>query len=101
MHRQFPTFEDDLHEQLQNPEFAKAFDEAKRELAFAASLIQAREKRGLTQVALAQQMNSKQPMIARWEKGQVPQVPSLMSLANVLNAQIVIAPNQRILIETL
>jgi ribosome-binding protein aMBF1 (putative translation factor) len=101
MRRKYPSFEEDLQEQLQNPEFSAAFKEAKRELEFATSLIHARELRGLTQTALAERLNSKQPMVARWEKGQVPQVPSLKALAHVLNAKIVITPNEKILIETL
>jgi len=101
MAREYPSFDQDLQEQLHEPEFAAAYYEAKRELAFASSLIRAREVRGLTQTLLAEKLDSKQPMIARWERGQVPQVRSLKALANVLNARIVIAPNDQIVIETL
>ena len=101
MAREYPSFDQDLQEQLHEPEFAAACYEAKRELAFASSLIRAREVRGLTQTLLAEKLDSKQPMIARWERGQVPQVRSLKALANVLNARIVIAPNDQIVIETL
>src|SRR2546429_9916132 len=93
-------WEDYLAEQLANsPKLAREYEIAVREMRFAVSLCLLREKRGLTQQALAERTGIKQPMIARLEKGQIPKVATLQRLAQALNARVVITAEGQVTIE--
>lgn len=83
------SFKEFLEEQLQDQEFAEAFEEVGGEMDFALALAQRREELDLTQQALAQLTGIKQPMIARIEGGQMPTAPTLQKLASGLQVGIV------------
>lgn len=85
------TLEEYLAEQIaKSPTFAAEYEKSLREMRFAVSLAMLREKRGLTQQALAKKTGIKQPMLARLEKGQIPTVPTLQRLARALDGRIII-----------
>lgn len=90
-----------LDEELKTPEFAVEFSQMRAALEFAFSLTLLREERGLTQAALGERAGIKQPMIARIEKGQIPNTTTLQKLACALNAQVHILPDGCIKIEAL
>jgi len=75
-----------------DPAFAEAYEAARLEVDFAIGLATLREKRGLTQQALADAAGLKQPMLARYERGQIPTVPTLQRLAEALDAEIRVSP---------
>lgn len=60
---------EDLERELRDPEFAAYYgaDQAKLQLAF--SLVNAREKIGLTQKQVAERLDVSQPYVAKLEKG--------------------------------
>jgi transcriptional regulator with XRE-family HTH domain len=83
------SFKEFLEEQLQDEEFAEAYEQVSGEMDFAVALAQRREELGLTQQRLAQLTGIKQPMIARIENGQMPTAPTLQKLALGLKVGIV------------
>ena len=86
-HRQY------VQEQIDaDPAFAVELEAARSEVQFAIGLARLREKRGLTQIALAEAAGIRQPMLARYERGQIPTVPTLQRLAQALNAEVRVSP---------
>ena len=73
-----------------DPEFARAYEQAGAEVDFAVRLAEMREKRRMTQQALADKAGIKQPMLARYERGQIPATPTLQRLARALEAEFVV-----------
>lgn len=71
-----------------DPSFAEELEKARAEVHFAIQLARMRERRKLTQLALAEAAGLKQPMLARYERGQIPTVPTLQRLAKALNAEV-------------
>ena len=88
-HRQY------VQEQAQkNPEFAAEYTRAQMETRFAIALAMLREERGLTQQQLADSSGLSQPMLARYEKGQIPTVPTLQRLAAALEARVLLSADE-------
>lgn len=83
-------YHDLLKARFDSPGFGEEYAKAKIEAEFAVALARAREARGLTQAQLAEKMQCKQQMVARYEKGQLPALPMLQRLAAALRASIII-----------
>jgi HTH-type transcriptional regulator/antitoxin HipB len=96
-HRQY------VKEQVErDPEFAKDFAEAKAEVRFSVELAALREKRGLSQRALAILTGIKQPQIARLETGgHFPSIGTLLRVLGALQAKAELGPSGFTLIENL
>ena len=62
-------YNDVLQEELQNPEFRRAYEEMEEEFAVAKEVIRLRMARGWTQRELAERAHTSQPAIARLESG--------------------------------
>jgi transcriptional regulator with XRE-family HTH domain len=92
-HREFVT------EQCQDPAFAQAYAKARHEAAFAVSLARLREEQGLTQKALGERAGIRQPVLARYERGFLPNLANLQKIAGALNARILIQPDGEVLIQ--
>lgn len=87
-HRQY------VQEQIEkNPEFAAEYAKAQMKTRFAVALAMLREERGLTQQQLAEAAGLKQPMLARYENGQIPTVPTLQRLAAALEMRVLLSPD--------
>ena len=87
-HRQF------VQEQIETqPELAAEYKKAQIAARFAVALAMLRETQGLTQQQLAEATGLKQPMLARYENGQIPTVPTLQRLAGALEVRVLIAPD--------
>jgi len=86
----FPKYTDYLAQKLEDPEFAADYKRATIKTRFALDLSRAREARGMTQGELAEITKTKQPMLSRYERGQMPEVPSLQRIAAALHARITI-----------
>ena len=72
-----------------NPKFAEALAEADQEVAIAVELARLRERRGLSQTALAKLTGMKQPQIARLESGaHFPALTTLQKLLGVLGGKL-------------
>ncbi|MBN8646714.1 MAG: helix-turn-helix transcriptional regulator [Caulobacterales bacterium] len=75
----------DLHKEwMQDPEYAKEYDELEEEFALIKAVISARIGANLTQEELAQRMNTTQAAIARLESGK--QMPSTRTLEKLAKA---------------
>ncbi|MDO8687817.1 MAG: cell division protein FtsZ [Dehalococcoidales bacterium] len=79
------TFEDDLKQELQDPESAKMFGAAHAKSSFALTLATARARLGLTQKELAARIGVSQSYIAKLEGGEAnPTLDRIGSLLAVL-----------------
>lgn len=85
-----------------DPEFRAAVEELEPEFQFVRTLIGARLNAGLTQQELAAKMGTSQSAIARLEGGGgIPNTRTLMKLAQALNIEFHITPDQTIEAEQL
>ncbi len=94
-HREF------VEAQCQDPEFARAYTQARHEAAFAVALARLREDQGLTQKGLEERTGIRQPVLARYERGALPNLANLQKLAAALNARVTIQPSGAVQIEPL
>ncbi len=79
------TFEDNLKQELQDPESAKYFGAAQAKSSFALTLAKARAELGLTQKELAVEVGVSQSYIAKLEGGEAnPTLERIGSLLAVL-----------------
>ncbi len=75
----------DLHKRwMKEPKYRKAFEALEEEYVLASVVIDARNRAGLTQKALAERMGTTQPVVARLESGRVR--PSLRTLERLARA---------------
>jgi|SRR5712691_4166018 transcriptional regulator with XRE-family HTH domain len=90
------THREYIKEQIKkNPKFAKDLAEAEQEVAIAVELAKLRERRGLSQIALAKLTGMKQPQIARLESGaHLPALGTLRRLLGVLGGKLELGPHQ-------
>jgi len=72
-----------LHEKrlATSADYAKEYDALEDEFTVAAEVIRARKEAGLTQVQLAERMETTQAVIARMEGGNLPSIRTLKRLA--------------------
>ena len=84
------THREYINEQIKkNSKFAKDLAEAEQEVAIAVELAKLRERRGLSQIALAKLTGMKQPQIARLESGaHLPALGTLRKLLGVLGGKL-------------
>ena len=80
----------DLHRKwMKNKEYRKAYEELAPEFALARAVISARVTAGLTQVQLAQRMDTTQSVIARLESGRTrPSTQTLERLATATGTRL-------------
>ena len=86
-------WEYDLHEELKDPEFAKAYGAECAKSEFGLALLCARQRSGLTQSQLSEKLGLRQPYIAQLESGEAN--PTLSNAGRILAAlglKIVINP---------
>ena len=69
---------------LKNPKFVQALEESQVEFEIARAVIEARLKRGMSQMELAQELDTKQSVISRLEN--LKTTPSLSFLKRVAHA---------------
>ena len=84
------THDEVLKEFLKDEEFRKGYKEELRKLRIAHALIKLRERRGLTQAALARRMRVSQPFIAKLESGEAHNfnLETLAKLAEALDSDL-------------
>ena len=82
----------DLHKQwMKEPKYRKAHEALEKEFALASALIDARNRAGLTQEALARKMGTTQPVVARLESGRThPSMRTLERLAAATGTRLLI-----------
>ncbi len=84
------TFESDLEKELQDPESAKYFGEARAKSSFAITLSIARAKAGLTQKEMADKAGVSQAYIAKLEGGEAnPTLGRIGTMLAVLGLSLV------------
>ena len=86
-----PTNDELLAEQLKDPDFRKEWERTALARAVALRLVRYRAERNLSQSALAELLDMKQPQVARLERGAVnPELDTLLRLAGALDIEITI-----------
>ncbi len=76
-------FEDVLQDELKDEEFRVLYEAEKAKNVIARTLVKLRQKQGITQEQLAVRANTRQPVIARLERGLDSRTPSLDLLFRV------------------
>lgn len=77
---------------MKDPEFREEYEALEPEYKLAAAMIRLRLAKGLTQVQLAELLNTKQESIARLESGSsLPSLSTVKKLADVLDAELEIS----------
>jgi ribosome-binding protein aMBF1 (putative translation factor) len=92
------TLRELLAKKLQDPEFRAEWERTAVARAVSEIVLINRERKGLTQSALARAIGVRQPVIARIESGEhVPTIETLIKLANALDIELMvgIAPASR------
>ena len=86
------TFKKHLDESMKDPEFRKAWTDLDSEFDLLDSMIKAREKTGISQAELARRIGTKQPAIARLERGGFANatVDTLRKIADALDMRLVV-----------
>ena len=82
----------DLHKKwMKEPKYRKAYEALEEEFALASAVIDARNRAGLTQQALARKMGTTQPVVARLESGRTrPSMRTLERLAKATGSRLLI-----------
>jgi transcriptional regulator with XRE-family HTH domain len=82
----------ELHKRwMKKPKYRKAYAVLEKEFALASALIDARNRAGLTQQALAKKMGTTQPVVARLESGRGrPSLRTLERLAAATGSRLLI-----------
>ena len=78
------SFRKHLAEEMKNPEFKKLFEEEKRLLNLSYAIVEAREKKGLTQKELAQKSNVTQQQLSKIENGINCNMLTFIKVSNAL-----------------
>ena len=87
-----PTSNQVLTRQLRDPAFRAEWERTTLARAVATRLVEYRDGHNLTQTALAEQLEMKQPAIARLESGEHnPSLHTLLRIANTLGLEFRIA----------
>ncbi len=83
----------DLHKRwMKEPKYRKAYEALEEEFAWASAVIDARNRAGLTQQALARKMGTSQPVVARLESGRTrPSMRTLERLAAATGSRLLIS----------
>ncbi len=63
------TLKDYIADQMNNPEFKKAWDDLDPEFQILKAMIKAREKSGMSQAELARRLGTKPSVVSRLERG--------------------------------
>lgn len=84
------THKEVLGKYLKNEQFRKGYEQELEKLHIAHALVNLREKRGLTQAALARRMHVTQPFIAKLESGQIRNfnLETLVKVAVALDSEL-------------
>ncbi len=82
----------DLHKKwMKEPKYRKAYAALEEEFVLASAVMDARNRAGLTQAALARKMGTTQPVVARLESGQArPSMRTLERLAKATGSRLII-----------
>lgn len=84
-------FEKHLNKKLQNPSFAKKWQESEAEHALVKALIEARNAAGMTQQQLSSNAEIDQAVLSRIESGKAnPSIRTLQKVAKGLDKKLVI-----------
>jgi ribosome-binding protein aMBF1 (putative translation factor) len=78
-----PSYEEDLQNKLNNPEFAEYFKQEQIKYEIAQMVIKARKHAGLTQAKLSELTGLKQSAIARIESRNSKMIPSIEILRKI------------------
>ena len=86
---EYVTLDDMKREALRNPEFRKAYDALEPKYALIRAMLDSRNKKGMTQAAIAKRAGTTQSAIARFESGRTnPTLEFASRLSRALGAKL-------------
>ncbi|MBM2815982.1 MAG: hypothetical protein HW421_2744 [Ignavibacteria bacterium] len=84
------TFQSHLKELMQNPEFAKGYEEEKRRVGLAIKIAEHRQKQNLTQTELAKRSGITQQQLSKLERGENCNISTFLKVCNSLGIEIML-----------
>ena len=85
----YVLLEDALRAEMRNPEFKKAYDALEPKYALISAMLDARNKKGMTQAEIAKRAGTTQSAIARFESGRTnPTLEFATRLSSALGARL-------------
>lgn len=85
----YVLLEDALRAEMRNPEFRKAYDALEPKYALIRAMLDSRNKKGMTQAAIAKRAGTTQSAIARFESGRTnPTLEFASRLSRALGAKL-------------
>lgn len=85
----YVLFEDALRAEMRDPEFKKAWDASAPKFALISAMLDARNKKGMTQADIAKRAGTTQSAIARFESGRTnPTLDFATRLSSALGAKL-------------
>lgn len=82
------TFKSHLKELMQNPEFAKGYEEEKKRLGISIEIAMQRQKLNLSQTQLAKRSGITQQQLSRLERGENFNINTLIKVCNSLGMKL-------------
>ena len=82
------TFKTHLQELMQNPEFAKGFEEEKKRLGISIEIAMQRQKLNLSQTQLAKRSGITQQQVSKLERGENFNINTLIKVCNSLGMKL-------------
>lgn len=82
------TFKSHLKELMQNPEFAKGFEEEKKRLGISIEIAMQRQKLKISQTQLAKRSGITQQQLSRLERGENFNINTLIKVCNSLGMKL-------------
>jgi len=87
--QKYVLFQDWLHKSLRDPEFKKEYDALAPKYALITAMLDARNKRGMTQAEIARRAGTTQSAIARFESGRTnPTLDFASRLSHAVGAKL-------------
>ncbi len=87
--QKYVLFRDWLHKSLRDPEFKKSYDALAPKYALIGAMLDARNKKGMTQAEIARRAGTTQSAIARFEAGRTnPTLEFASRLSRALGAKL-------------
>lgn len=85
------TFDNHLKELMQNPEFAKGFEEEKKRLGISIEIAMQRQKLNISQTQLAKRSGITQQQVSKLERGENCNINTLFKVCNSLGMKVTLS----------
>ena len=84
------TFQSHLKELMQNPEFAKGYEDEKRRVGLAIKIAQYRQKQNISQTELAKRSGITQQQLSKLERGENCNISTFLKMCHSHGVEVVL-----------